>query len=195
MNTKKNIAKIALGFLFAFMLSNSNLYSQEYNLNNQASELIVSGTSSLHDWDIKAEQRKGSIVLDLSNKLQIQKLKFEVASESLKSGKGSMDKNTYKALNTKEYKNITFNLVDVKEVSDLGNGNYRIKSNGNLTIAGVTKKISLDFNLQVSTGKIVIKGEKELKMTDFNIDPPKALLGTITTGNEITIKFNIILNQ
>lgn len=195
MNTKKNITKVALSFLFAFMLATTNLYSQEYILNNQASQLIVSGTSSLHDWDIKAEQRKGNIVLNLSDKLQIQKLKFEVTSESLKSGKGSMDKNTYKALKTKDHKNITFNLVDVKEVSDLGNGNYKVKSNGNLTIAGVTKKISLDFNLQVSSGKITLKGEKELKMTDFNIDPPKALLGTITTGNDIKIKFNIILNQ
>ena len=40
--------------------------------------------------------------------------------------------------------------------------------------------------------KVVLKGEKTFKMTEFKIDPPKALLGTITTGDEITIKFNTI---
>ncbi len=195
MNTTKNIAKITLSLLFAFVFSNSTMLSQQYNVNNSASELIISGTSSLHDWDIKADQQKGQIVLDLSNLVQIQKLKFEVLAESLKSGKGAMDKNTYKALNTKDFKYIIFDLVDVKEVSDLGNGNYKIKSTGKLTVSGVTKTINLDFNLNTSIGKVVLKGEKAIKMTDFKIDPPKALLGTITTGNDITIKYNITFNQ
>ena len=38
--------------------------------------------------------------------------------------------------------------------------------------------------------KITLIGEKKFKMTDFKIDPPKALFGTITTGDDITIKFS-----
>lgn len=32
-------------------------------------------------------------------------------------------------------------------------------------------------------------------MTDFNVTPPKALMGTITTGNDITVKFNTVFNK
>jgi len=195
MYTSKIYFKITSLLIMTLMLFSNKTFSQEFNLNNQASQLIVSGTSSLHDWDITAEQQKGQLVLDFTNQLQIQKMKIEIVAESLKSGKGGMDKNTYKALNTKDFKNITFQLIETNDISSLGNDKYKVKSEGNLTIAGVTKKISLDFNLEVISNKIKLVGEKTFKMTQFGIDPPKALFGTITTGDEISIKFNTILNK
>ena len=35
----------------------------------------------------------------------------------------------------------------------------------------------------------------EVSLTDFNVEPPTALLGTIETGNEITIDFNIFYTK
>lgn len=195
MRTTKNIIKPLLSFLILLIFSTPLVYSQTYNLNNKTSELIVSGTSSLHDWDIVAEQQKGQIVLDNTSDLKIQKLTFDVTAESLKSGKGAMDKNTYKALNTKQHKSITFQLLNVKEIKTISADRYKVEVIGNLTIAGVTKKQNINFEIQVTSNKITLKGEKAFKMTDFGIQPPKALLGTITTGDELTIKFNSILNK
>lgn len=195
MFTSKTNLKITLSLLMGLLLLSNNTFSQEFNLNNQASELIVSGTSSLHDWDINAEEQKGQIVLGVTDQLNIKKMKVVFIAESLKSGKNSMDKNTYKALDTKEHKTIIFELLDTNDIISLGNEKYKVKSVGNLTVAGVTKRITLEFSLDASPNKINLKGEKKIKMTDFNIDPPKALFGTITTGDEITIKFNTILNK
>ncbi len=195
MVTLKNITKSLLSFLFLLVFFTQGMYSQEFNLNNQASKLTVSGTSSLHDWDVDAEQQKGQLVLELSKQLKIQKLTLEVTSESLKSGKGSMDKNTYKALKTDEFKDITFKFTGLKEATALDNGNYKVKVSGNLCVAGVTKEISLYFNLHVAPNKVTLKGEKLFNMTDYGIKPPKALLGTITTGDEITIKFNTVFTN
>ena len=190
----KNSTKSFLSFLFLLTFINQS-YSQEFNVNNDASEIKVYGTSSLHDWHVDAEQQKGQIVLDLSNQLKIEKLTLDVTAESLKSGKGSMDKNTYKALKTNEFKSITFKFTSLKEAKSLSNGNYKVTTSGDLTVAGVTKKITLEFNLNVASNKVTLKGEKTFNMSDYGIDPPKALFGTITTGDAVTIKFNTVLNN
>ena len=190
---KMNIA--ILGFSVMFLLISNKIYSQEYTLNTQKSSLIVFGTSNVHDWEIETENPKGSILLDVTGKFQIQNLKIVVQAESLKSGKRGMDKNTYKALNTDKFKTIEFQLVNADEITDVGNGNFKVKSKGDLIISGVTKRISLDFTLNLLNNTVSLVGEKTIKMTDYGIEPPKALFGTIKTGDEVKIKFNTVLNN
>lgn len=194
MRTTRTMIKPLMSLLFLLTFSTTLVHSQTFNLNNQASKLTVSGTSSLHDWDINAEQQKGQIVLEAASELTLKKLTLEVTSESLKSGKGGMDKNTYKALKTNQHKTINFELTNVRTIKATGNNNYKVEVTGNLTVAGKTKKMDINFDLEVASNKVTLKGQKAFKMSEFGIDPPKALLGTITTGDEVTIKFNTILN-
>ena len=44
-----------------------------------------------------------------------------------------------------------------------------------------------------SDGSITFNGSKKLKMTDYGIKPPTALLGTMTTGDEVEIVFQVTL--
>ena len=169
--------------------------AQSHKLSNGEGEVTVTGTSTLHDWEEVAEQKSGSISLDNTGELpKIKSLKFTVEAESLKSGKGAMDKNTYKALNTDDYKQIVFELKQVKSISPVVStaNKYRVVATGNLTISGTTNTIDLPFNLTVTDSKVLLEGKKPLKMTDYNIEPPKALLGTITTGDEIEVHFNTV---
>jgi polyisoprenoid-binding protein YceI len=190
---KYNKIRITLLSLLAFLVVSVNLIqAQEFKLNNQESFLTVLGTSSLHDWHIIAEQQKGLINFTNIETCQINKLSITVEVESLKSGKSSMDKNTYKALNTSANKTITFQLQEVKNVVNKGQNTFLINTLGDLTIAGTKQRVSLDFTVSIIDSKVKVSGEKKIKMTDFNVDPPKALFGTITTGNDITIKFSTI---
>ncbi len=187
---KTNSSVIALITFIALTFNFSQ--AQTFNLSNQESTLKVLGTSSLHDWHITAENQGGKISFKNLDEGLLETCSLVVTSESLKSGKSAMDKNTYKSLKTNEHKNITFQLAEVKEVTSKGNGKFYVKTLGDLTIVGVKKRISLDFNMDTAGGRVSLTGEKNIKMTDFKIDPPKALLGTITTGDAITIKFSTI---
>ncbi|MFD0989780.1 YceI family protein [Mariniflexile jejuense] len=187
-----SIRRSILGLAAFFIVTLNVIQAQEFNLINGESKLTVLGTSSLHDWHVTAEKQSGKISFKNIETGQIEKCSIEIVAESLKSGKSAMDKNTYKALNTSSYKNISFQLAEIKSTTSKGNGVYAISSTGDLTISGTKKRVSLDFTITISDSKVKLVGEKKIKMTDFKIEPPKALLGTITTGDDITIKFSII---
>ena len=168
------------------------LHAQTYTLDNKTSFLQVNGTSSLHDWHVDAEKQSGFIDFNNVDEVAINTIKFSVESESLKSGKSGMDRNTYKALKTKSFKNIEFNLTTVESVAKVTECVYNIKGKGKLIICGVTKIIPLDFKLMIKDKIMSISGENTILMTDYGIKPPTALLGTIKTGDEIVITYKTI---
>lgn len=187
----KNYGQVLLVVLSSFYF-NQIATAQSYRLNNDTSFLEVHGTSSLHDWHVDAEQQVGAAEISATENLQIADLSFSVVSESLKSGKSGMDKNTYKALKTDDFKTIDFKLTEVKNVEKLTDNSFKVSAMGNITITGVKKSIPIDFNVKLKGDQLLVDGEKPLKMTDFGIKPPKALFGTIKTGDEINVVFKAV---
>jgi polyisoprenoid-binding protein YceI len=165
--------------------------AQEYILGNTSSSCTVEGTSTLHDWELVAEELTGkaSITLKDGKIDNIDKLSFEVKVEGLKSHKSGMDKNTYKALKSDQHPSINFQFARVISITN-ANGGQLIKTGGKLTIAGITKSVYLDVTAKTSDG-ISFEGSTTFNMSDYGMEPPVALMGTIKTGDEVTIKFNV----
>lgn len=160
---------------------------------SEAKEMMVSGTSTIHDWDMEAKSgitATASLKIENGQLKDISSLKVEMKSESLKSGTNGMDTNAYKALNTDKYPAISFELVGPVQIS----GN-KINAKGKMSISGTTQTIPMEVIYQVDGSKISFSGTKEIKFTDYKIDPPKAVFGTIKTGNELTLSFEISLIQ
>lgn len=168
------------------------------------SKLWLEGTSTLHDFTITANNIKSSISFENSmnennslDEFKITYLKLIVPIWKLDSGNESMDENMQEALSAEVNPNIVFELISpvvfsFKNVID----SITINATGNLTVAG-TKK-SVDLNITVVTqseNEFEFKGEIKLLMTDFGVEPPSMFFGTMNTGNEITVKFEMILNR
>lgn len=159
--------------------------AQQFKSNKSESSMTISGTSTLHDWESVVEEFTATCKMD-GDKMQSAAFRAEVTS--IKSGTNAMDQNTYKAMNSEKFPNISFVSKSIKS-----DGNYIIVS-GALTIAGETKSINLKLKREQWTAESLnVSGDYTLKMTDYGIDPPRAMLGTIRTGDEVTITFDITL--
>lgn len=186
------VKKIATVFVLALIYS-SVTNAQNYSLDKVNSDLTIFGTSNVHDWEIKAENQQGNLVLNSEN--DIKSLQIIIEAEGLKSGKSGMDKNTYKALNTKSHKSIEFNYTKTTSINKNGDNSYKFHIQGELKINGVTKNIPMTVDVQVTNNNVTFTGKKTIKMTEFEVEPPTALLGTIKTGAEVTISFNSKFNK
>jgi polyisoprenoid-binding protein YceI len=122
-------------------------------------------------------------------------LSFSLPVLNLKSGESKLDKNAYKALKTDRYKNIVYKLRSSKVMAGKNKG-YLVKTQGDLTVAGVTKSISMDVICTVNPdASITCTGSEKLKMTDYNVEPPKFMAGAMKTGNNITLDFIIVYRK
>lgn len=174
--------------VLVLIFTGSQLIAQtKYSL-APSSEMKISGGSTLHDWDMTSNAAKGEgmFVMEGNQFKGINSLKVQMEAETLKSGTRGLDNNAYKALDTDKNKDVIFTL---KEITGSGSS-YQAK--GDFTIAGVTKPASFPVKLTQSGSTLTFEGSFDTKLTNFSIDPPTALLGTVKTNDEIKISFKTI---
>lgn len=84
--------------------------------------------------------------------------------------------------------------VSVESVSTTMRGTYTVRSSGQMTIAGVKKRIDMEFvGRQIGPEQFKLEGKKEMFMSDFEIEPPTALFGLVRAKNRIAVHFNLLI--
>ena len=158
--------------------------------------LTIEGTSNLHDWTADVEDVKGTFNIKVENGkiVDVPNLAINVNARSLKGSRGSiMDSKINEALNSKKHPEITFKLNKVNSIAE-NPGSYRLSTSGVLNVSGVNRNVTLNAVGRVLPGgDIEFSGTTKLKMSDFNVTPPKAMFGALTTGDEITLNYNIVV--
>jgi polyisoprenoid-binding protein YceI len=147
--------------------------------------LKITGGSSLKDWEMSTSTAdgEGTFILDNGTLQDITALRVTMKGEDLKSGTRGMDNNAYSALNVSNHPTIVF---DLKEVS--GSGNSR-QVRGSFNINGVTQEIEFPVAVRKAGNGFTFSGKIDTKLSEFSIDPPTALLGSVRTKDEISIHF------
>lgn len=194
MKTRKKQVQFIILVLWSVMLGNSKLLAQNYQATAANSTLKVQGTSNVHDWDMSAEQFTVKAMIEKNGEtIEIKTLSLEALAEGLKSGKGGMDKNTYKALKTDKSKNIRFNATKTVSINSASANTYKVEMEGVMEIAGKKQTTNISFDLVSSNNGYTLTGAKLINMPEYDVTPPTALMGTIKTGADVTIEYNINL--
>lgn len=175
------------------LLSTGVLTAQVLKIIPKSSSITINGTSNLHDWKSKSEQIKGELVLTGND--QVKSFSLEIPVTSIKSGERLMDSKTYEAFESSKNPNIAFRLTDVSNLQINGD-KVDVVFNGNLTMAGATRKVAIKATgKNTKSGTYIFNGNVSLKMTDFQMKPPTALLGAIKVGDGIKLDFDITLQE
>ena len=190
MKTKRTLLIFLAGLLvFPYIIEAQVAYKGKTN------KMSVLGTSTLHDWesDVTQVECKGSVTLENNKLADVKDVQVKIPVTSIKSTKGKiMDEKTWEAFNSDKNPNIQYRLLSAK-ISGSG-PEYNVVASGNLTMAGATKPIEFNAKAKVlGNGDVQITGSHKLNMIDYKMDPPRAMMGTIKVGEEVTVKFDITL--
>lgn len=194
----KNIFKIPLMIAISAIGLARNSYAQTaYKIaDSKNNNMKLSGTSTLHDWTMNAQvfTSEAQFVLTDHQISSLKALTFSLAVADLKSGESGLDKNAYKALNSATYKSISYKLTSATVLPE-GN-KFLIKAHGSLTIAGVTKEVIIDVHAVINADEtITCTGSEKLDMTNYQVKPPKFMLGAMKTGNDVTLDFTLVYKK
>ena len=187
---KTNTLKL-FAVVTAFLGISSFATAQKSYTLDSKSTFSVAGTSTLHDWEMKSTSGTGTATLNIANgKLtEIDALTVTLLAESVKSEKKSMDKVAYETLKTDKNKNIKYVLKSAEKVNET-----TWELTGTYTIAGVSKVYKTSVKTMVTKEGLNLQGTNKITFTDFGMKSPTAMLGTIRTGQDLTIKFNLNFN-
>ena len=163
-------------------------------------DVKVLGTSNVHDWsmedkDVTCTAKFTYAAGKASMPEGLNGFGFTFPVHSLKSGKSGMDSKAYDAMKAKTSGNIVF-AASSSTVTAGSGSHFSVKSNGSLTIAGVTKPVVLAAACTVKAdGSITCTGTDKLLMSDYQIKPPTYMLGALKTGNALTIDFTMVVQK
>lgn len=186
MKTIKSILLTVILITLSFQANAQRNYSMA------KSTFEVAGTSNIHDWVMKSTEGNGTANLTVSDSklIDINSLTITLLAESIKSSKGSMDDVAYETLETKTYKNIKYVLKSANKVNET-----TWNLTGTYTIAGTSREYKTLVNVAAGNGTFVIKGSNQITFADFGMSPPTAAMGVVRAGKELTVMFNITLND
>jgi len=169
-------------------MSGNAVQAQSLKLNQKTFNMSINGTTNVHNFETKVTQAGGDLVI--SDK-KVQSFSVEIPVKGIKSNEKLMDTKTYEAFDADKNPRITFKSTDVNSLKVDGS-DINVSVTGNMTIAGVTRKVTIiAAGKTVKPGVYEFKGSIPVKMTDYKMKPPTAMLGVMKVGDDIKLKFDV----
>ncbi|MEP6619625.1 MAG: YceI family protein [bacterium] len=165
------------------------------------SKLWVEGTSSIKSWSCKSGDVNAVVEATSANAVSqlltgdkaVKSVAVTLTTEKLECGNGTMNDHMKNALKAKDVPSIEFKVASY----DLTRGADGISGtlNGTLSLGGVNKPIAVAATGTSEAGALHVIGSYELKMTDYDLKPPTLMFGRIKVGDNVTVKFDLLLKN
>lgn len=123
----------------------------------------------------------------------------EVAADltQLKSDESRRDRALQRqSIETNEFPTATFVLTSPVAIAEAPAEGSTLNATveGDLTIHGVTRPVSLQLDGQIADGRLVVVGSTTVQFADFDISPPEAL-AVLSVGNSAVIEMQLVFER
>lgn len=165
------------------------------------SRLRVEGTSTVRSFTCEAKEINGAIESDPEASIVeisglgtiVRGVAVEIPIGSLDCGNGTMNDHMRKALQAKDHPTIAFRVA-THEVTLAEDGKGRIEMEGDLTMAGNTRRIKVSAVASPGeAGVIQVTGSHELNMTEWGVKPPRLMMGAMKVNEKVVVHFDMAL--
>jgi polyisoprenoid-binding protein YceI len=166
------------------------------------SRLWIAGTSTVRSFqcqagsfDAKIESAGSSAVAAvLSGEKAVSSVVVTVPVEKLDCRNATMNEHMRKALKADKNPAVVFKVASY-DLAKSAEG-VAVTLTGTLTLGGVEKPITVDAQAKSGdNGTLLVSGTREVRMTEFGLQPPKLMLGTLKVDERIKVGFDVILKD
>lgn len=195
-----------LFILFALQAVGEVVYSQITYIPDASSKLWIEGRSNVNEFECQANQYFGEAsIIDSDDQVEFQRedqervfLQVEIRVDGFECGRSRMNRDLQEALKSSEFPEITF-MFDSAEILEMPNENdqaFQLEVRGSLTVAGNTRDIQFNTRAYfLEPHKVRAIGKTMIKMSDFDVVPPTALMGLIKADDELSVNFDLIASE
>jgi len=160
----------------------------------EGSRFWIEGTTTVNSFTCEAPYVAGfGTVEAVEGETEVEAV-VAVPVRAFDCGVRQMNRDLYDVLRGKEHPGIRFAL-DGAEALGLpdADGWAELRAWGTLTLAGTERAVTvMAQGRRFDDGRAELRGTHALRMTDFDIDPPRGPLGLIRAHNDITVRFDLV---
>lgn len=193
--------RLYIKFMLVLMLGLfiGNVNSQVVYTPEPDSRLWIEGRSNVNQFECRADSYSGdATIYDEGNVNEQTEMNLEIEVAGFDCGRDRMNRDFRNALKASSFPKIIFRFGEVLNMQPLADDDNTIRFNvmGYLTVAGVTQQITFDMlGYFLSDERIRAVGSKQIKMTDYEVEPPSAMLGLVKAENELTVHFDLLASR
>ena len=206
------ISLILFTILLVFTGLRGELFSQNTTtyIPEEVSRLWIEGRSNINEFECEANRYFGEAVLvqsedpiefiqEANERVYLQ---VEIDVDGFECGRSRMNRDLQEALKSSEFPEIIF-LFDsaefigfVDDENENENDIFEVEVRGTLTVAGKTRDIHFVTRAYyLEPQRIRAIGKTSIKMSDFDVEPPTALMGLIKADDELTVNFDLVASE
>ena len=116
-----------------------------------------------------------------------------VSMTSVTTDNSSRDRQFLDILSTSQHPTSTFVLTSPVDISAIAGGVASVDASGDLTVAGVTRPVTVEFKAQTTSDGVEVSGVIPVTFSDFDIDAPD--LGFVKVEDAGTVEMLLQLTQ
>jgi len=118
-----------------------------------------------------------------------------VRASALRTGDDGRDRDMYRTLAVDQYPDIRFTVLKIEasfpSVTD--RADVLLTVSGTMTVRGVERPMAFPARVRLRDDRLWVRGEGQLKMSDFGIRPPSRLL--LQVKDTVVVTFDLLLGQ